>query len=119
MRGINKVILMGNVLGIPVLATDSDSLHVSRFKLATTTTRKDIAGQTIQSITRHNLVAYGRLAEICGQYLEDGRPVYIEGQLAVRTGVTANGDDYPIVEVLVDTIQLLNKKQPSSSEEEG
>ena len=80
-RGVNKVILLGNLGKDPEVKYTQSGMAVARFSLATTERAKDKDGNWQDKTEWHNLVAFGRTAEIAGEYLKKGRTVYIEGAL--------------------------------------
>jgi len=80
-RGVNKVILLGNLGRDPEVKYTQSGMAVARFSLATTERAKDKDGNWQDKTEWHNLVAFGRTAEVAGEYLKKGRTVYIEGAL--------------------------------------
>lgn len=80
-RGVNKVILLGNLGKDPEVKYTQSGMAVARFSLATTERAKDKEGNWQDKTEWHNLVAFGRTAEVAGEYLKKGRTVYIEGSL--------------------------------------
>ena len=80
-RGVNKVILLGNLGKDPEVKYTQSGMAVARFSLATTDRAKDKDGNWQDKTEWHNLVAFGRTAEVAGEYLKKGRTVYIEGAL--------------------------------------
>ena len=80
-RGVNKVILLGNLGKDPEVKYTQSGLAIARFSLATTERAKDKDGNWQDKTEWHNLVAFGRTAEVAGEYLKKGRTIYIEGAL--------------------------------------
>ena len=80
-RGVNKVILLGNLGKDPEVKFTPSGMAIARFSLATTERAKDKEGNWQDKTEWHNLVAFGRTAEVAGEYLKKGRTVYIEGAL--------------------------------------
>lgn len=80
-RGVNKVILLGNLGKDPEVKYTPSGMAIARFSLATTERAKDKEGNWQDKTEWHNLVAFGRTAEVAGEYLKKGRTVYIEGAL--------------------------------------
>ena len=80
-RGVNKVILLGNLGKDPEVKYTQSGMAVARFSLATTDRAKDKDGNWQDKTEWHNLVAFGRTAEVAGEYLKKGRTFYIEGAL--------------------------------------
>ncbi len=109
MRGINKVILLGNVGRTPELRFTQDGRPIASFSLATNRVFMDKAGQRQEETEWHKVISFGRLAEICGQYLEKGRPVYLEGRLQTRQWADKEGMTRTTTEILVDSLQLLSR----------
>jgi len=84
MRGVNKVILVGNLGQDPDVKTLQSGTSVANCSLATSSVWTDSSGQRNEKVEWHRLVMFGRLAEIAGQYLRKGSPVYVEGSLQTR-----------------------------------
>jgi single-strand DNA-binding protein len=81
-RGVNKVILIGNLGRNPETKVTNDNLSIAKFSLATSESWKDKkTGQLVENTEWHNITTYGRLAEIVNQYVKKGAKVYIEGKL--------------------------------------
>lgn len=81
---INKVILIGRLGKDPELKYTPSGTPVAKFSLATDSSYKDASGDRQQRTEWHNIVAWSKLAEICGQYLTKGKQVYIEGRIQSR-----------------------------------
>ncbi len=119
MQGVNKVILIGRVGGTPELKYTPDGRPITRFSMATNRYYRDGRGGNQCETEWHRVVSFGRLAEICGQHLNKGRPVYVEGRLHTGKWEGKDGRTRSRTEVLCDTIQFLNaananKGQPTS-----
>ena len=84
MSSVNKVILIGNLGKDPEIRYAASGTPVCRFSLATNETWKDKAGNAQEHTEWHSIVAFGRLGEICGEYLRKGRLCYVEG--TIRSG---------------------------------
>lgn len=84
MSSVNKVILIGNLGKDPEIKYMASGNPVCRFSLATNETWKDKVGNAQERTEWHSIVAFGKLAEICGQYLTKGRLCYVEG--SIRSG---------------------------------
>ena len=80
-RGVNKVILLGNLGKDPEVKYTQSGMAIARFSLATSERAKDKDGNWQDKTEWHNLVAFGRTAEVAGEYLKKGRTIYIEGAL--------------------------------------
>lgn len=107
MRGINKVILLGHVGRAPESRTTQDGRVVTTFSLATRKVYLNRAGEKHDETEWHRIVTFGKLAEVCYQYLEKGRPLYAEGRLQTRSWEDREGITRFSTEVVADTIQLL------------
>ncbi len=111
-RGINKVILIGNLGRDPEVRYMPSGGAVANLSLATTDTWRDKqTGEQQERTEWHNLVFYGRLAEIVGEYLKKGSKVYVEGRLQTRKwqDKTTNADRYT-TEIIVSDMQMLDAR---------
>ena len=107
MPSVNKVILLGNLGRDPELRFLPNGDAVCNFSIATTDSWKDKAGEKQEKTEWHNIVMYRKLAEIAGEYLKKGRPVYLEGRLQTRKWQTKDGQDRYTTEIVVDNMQML------------
>lgn len=107
MAGINKVILIGNLGADPEVRYTPGGLAVANFRLATTENRSNKDGQREQHTEWHRIVAFGKLAEICGEYLAKGKQVYIEGRLQTRSWDDKDGNKRWATEIVAGTMQML------------
>ena len=123
MRGINKVILIGNLGRDPELRYTASGQAVANFTIATTESRTNKGGDRQDFTEWHRIVAWGRLAEICGEYLSKGRTVYIEGTLRTRSWEDKEGRKRWTTEVLARNMQMLgpsgDKDQSTAEAGEG
>lgn len=110
MAGVNKVILLGNVGRDPEVRYTQSGQPVGNFSLATSETRKDAEGNKQEQTTWHNIVVFGKQAEIAGQYLRKGKQVYVEGRLATRSWDDDKGQKHYKTEVVASTFQMLGGK---------
>ncbi|BBO83571.1 single-stranded DNA-binding protein [Desulfosarcina ovata] len=112
--GINKVILVGNLGRDPEIRYTPDGRAVANFSIATSETWTDKnSGERREKTEWHRIVVFGKLAEICGEYLSKGRQVYIEGKLQTRKWQGQDGQDRYTTEVVVDmrgTMQMLGTR---------
>jgi single-strand DNA-binding protein len=106
-RGVNKVILIGNLGGDPELRSTPGGTSVASFTLATNESWNDKDGNRQERTEWHRIVAWGRLAEICGQYLRKGRQVYIEGRLQTRSWEDKQGNQRKTTEIVARDMQML------------
>ncbi len=111
MRGtINKVILIGRLGADPELKYMPSGDPVANFNLATDESYRDKDGNTQEKTEWHRIVAFRRLAEICGEYLKKGKLVYIEGRIQSRSWEDKNGVKRYTTEIIANTMQMLGKK---------
>ena len=107
----NKVFLIGNLTRDPELRYTPSGIPVARFTLAVNRIkRKGAGGENGQDVDFINVVAWRRLAEICGEYLKKGRPAAIEGWLQIRSYDSKTGEKRTMTEVVADNMQMLGKK---------
>jgi single-strand DNA-binding protein len=107
MPSVNKVILLGNLGRDPELRFLPNGDAVCNFSIATSDSWKDKAGEKQEKTEWHNIVMYRKLAEIAGEYLKKGRPVYLEGRLQTRKWQTKDGQDRYTTEIVADNMQML------------
>ncbi|MEW6328034.1 MAG: single-stranded DNA-binding protein [Thermodesulfobacteriota bacterium] len=121
MAGVNKVILVGNLGADPEVRYTPGGLAVTNFRLATTENRTNKDGQREQRTEWHKIVAYGKLAEICGEYLSKGKQVYIEGRLQTRSWDDKDGNKRWTTEIIASNMQMLGPagRQPGISSGSG
>jgi single-strand DNA-binding protein len=108
---VNKVILVGRLGKDPEIRSLPSGTSVAKFSLATDERFTDKAGEKQERTEWHNVVAWGKLAEICGQYLRKGKLVYIEG--SIRTDSwddKESGQKKYRTEIIANTMQMLDKK---------
>lgn len=109
MAGINKVILIGRLGADPVIRYTPDGTAVANFSIATSSKWKDKdSGRTKESVEWHRIVAWDKLAEICGEYLEKGRQVYVEGKLKTRSWTKDRITRYT-TEIIISDVQFLGR----------
>ena len=107
-RGINKVILVGNLGGDPELRQTNSGTSVCNFNLATSFVRRNPeTGETTETTEWHRVVLFKRLAEIADQYLKKGDQAYIEGRLSTRKWQDREGNDRWTTEVIGSELQML------------
>lgn len=115
MASVNKVILVGNLGRDPEVRYMPNGEAVCNFSIATTDSWKDKNGQKQERTEWHNIVMYRKLAEIAGEYLKKGRPVYVEGRLQTRKWQTKEGQDRYTTEIIADQMQMLGGRDGGSS----
>ena len=118
-RGVNKAILIGNLGGDPELRSTPSGTPVATFTLATNESWTDREGQRQERTEWHRIVAWGKLAEICGQYLRKGRQVYIEGRLTTRSWEDRQGNQRKTTEIVAQQMLMLGGRAPGQSEGEA
>ncbi len=108
MASVNKVILVGNLGRDPEIRYTADGMAVCNFSIATTSQWKDrTSGEKREETEWHRIVLYNRLAEIAGEYLKKGRPVFIEGRMRTRKWKGDDGQDRFTTEVIAEQMQML------------
>lgn len=106
---LNRATIIGNVTRDPEVRTIASGQSVCSFGVATNMQWTDSSGQKQQRAEFHNLVAWGKLAEICGQYLGKGRKVYVEGRLQTREWEGQDGQKRNRTEIVADNMILLDR----------
>ena len=108
MAGINKVILIGNLGRDPEVRYTPSGAAVANFTIATSEEWKDKdTGEKRERTEWHRIVAWGRLGEICGEYLHKGKQVYIEGRLQTRDWEDRDGNKRYTTEIVAQSMQML------------
>ena len=105
--GVNKVILIGNLGRDPELRYTQSGQAVANFTLATTETWNKREGGREERTEWHRIVAWGRTAELCAQYLSKGRTVYVEGRLQTREWENREGQKQRTTEIVALNVQFL------------
>jgi single-strand DNA-binding protein len=115
MASVNKVIILGNLGRDPEVRYSADGAAVCNIAIATSSSWKDKnSGEKREETEWHRVVFYNRLAEIAGEYLKKGRPVYVEGRLKTRKWQNKEGVDQYTTEVVADSMQLLGGREEGS-----
>jgi single-strand DNA-binding protein len=108
MAGVNKVILLGNLGADPEVKYLSNGTTVANFRIATSENRLNRTSGEKTTITEwHRIVTFGRLAEICGEYLSKGKQVYIEGRIRTRSWEDKDGNKRSTTEIVANQMQML------------
>ena len=107
MASVNKVILVGNLGRDPELRYTQSGQAVANFTLATTERFSNREGERQERTEWHRIVAWGRTAELCAQYLAKGRSVYIEGRLQTREWEDKEGQKRRTTEITAQSVQFL------------
>ncbi len=106
----NKVQLIGNVGNAPEIKNLENGQKMAKLSLATNETYYNQSGEKVQETQWHNLVAFGKIAELCEQYLSKGSEVAVEGKLTHREYTDSNGVKKYFTEIQVNEMLLLDKK---------
>lgn len=115
-KGVNKVILVGNIGQDPEVRYMPNGNAVANLSLATSESWKDQQGQMQERTEWHRLTMYRRLAEICGEYLKKGSQIYVEGKLQTRKWQDQQGVDKYTTEIIVDQMQMLGGRGGQQAE---
>ncbi|HKK54152.1 MAG TPA: single-stranded DNA-binding protein [Patescibacteria group bacterium] len=107
---LNKAMIIGNVTRDPETRSTANGQPVTSFSVATNLTWTDQSGQKQQKAEFHNIVAWRKLAEICGQYLKKGSKVYIEGRLQTSDWTGQDGNKRYKTEIVADNMIMLDSK---------
>lgn len=107
MAGVNKVILIGNLGADPEVRYLNTGTAVANFRMATTENIRNREGEREARTEWHRVVAFGRLAEICGEYLNKGKQVYVEGRLRTRSWDDRDGNKRWTTEIIAARMQML------------
>ena len=110
MRGVNRVILIGNLGKDPDVQYLEGNIGVAKFSLATTETYKDRGGKLVSQTEWHTVVLWRGLAELAQKYLHKGSLVYIEGRLRTRSWEDKEGNKKFATEVVGDNLIMLDKR---------
>ena len=115
-RGVNKVILVGNLGQKPEMRYTATQTAVANLSVATTESWKDKeSGENRDKTEWHRVVFFGSLAEIAEKYLDKGSSVYVEGKIQTRKWQDKDGNDRYTTEVLGNQLTMLGSKSPSDS----
>ena len=109
-RGINKVILVGNLGNDPETKYTQGGMAVTTLSLATSSVRKDKAGEQIEKTEWHRVKLFGKLGEIAGEYLKKGSQVYIEGSIRYDKFTGQDGVEKYFTDIVADEMQMLGGK---------
>ncbi len=106
---LNKAMIIGNITQDPEVRTTPQGTNVTSFSIATNLVWTDQSGIKQSKVEYHNIVAWRKLAEICGQYLKKGKKVYIEGRLQTRDWQDQNGTKRFRTEIVADNMIMLDR----------
>jgi len=113
MRGVNKVILVGNLGRDPEVRYIKDGTAVANLRIATSENWNDANGQKQERTEWHRIVAWGKLAEIAKEYMTKGKQIYVEGRLQTRSWDDREGNKRYTTEVRADQILMLGTRGDS------
>lgn len=114
MAGVNKVILLGRIGLQPEMKTLENGNKVCNFSLATSESYKDSQGQKQERTEWHNIVLWGKLAELANTYLSKGREVYIEGKIQTRKWQDQSGNDRYTTDIVGTNMSFVGGKNDST-----
>ncbi|MFZ4524528.1 MAG: single-stranded DNA-binding protein [Chlorobium sp.] len=119
-KGLNKVMLIGHLGNDPELRTTTSGQSVANFTLATNESFKDSSGNLQERTEWHRIITWGKLAEICNQYLKKGQQVYVEGRLQTRSWDDAkSGEKRYTTEIVCSDMQMLGGKREQGGGQNG
>jgi single-strand DNA-binding protein len=118
-KGVNKVILLGNVGNDPETRYTQTGNAVTNLSLATSETWKDkLTGQKQEKTEWHKVIFFNQLAEICSKYVKKGSKLYIEGQIKTKKWQDKQGNDRYTTEIIAKEMQMLDSRQQSESQQD-
>ena len=107
-QGLNRVMVLGFLGGTPELKFTADGKPIAKFSVAVNEKWKDSAGSAQERVEWIRVVSFGRLAEICGSYLNKGRLVFVEGRLQTRGWEDRDGQRRTMTEVVANVLKILD-----------
>src|ERR1041385_2710591 len=113
MRGVNRVMLIGNLGKDPDIQYLEGNIGVAKFPLATTETYKDRGGKLVSQTEWHTVVLWRGLAELAQKYLHKGSLIYVEGRLRTRSWEDREGNKKFATEIVADNLIMLDKRSDS------
>lgn len=119
MRGVNRVMLIGNLGKDPDVQHLEGNIAVAKFPLATTETYKDRSGKLISQTEWHTVVLWRGLAELAQKYLHKGSLIYVEGRLRTRSWEDKDGNKKFATEVVGDNLIMLDKRGDGQGHHNG
>jgi single-strand DNA-binding protein len=111
---LNRAMIIGNLTRDPEVRSTNSGQSVASFGVATNHVWTDASGQKQEKAEFHNIVAWGKLAEICGQYLAKGRKVYVEGRLQTRDWQAQDGTKRNRTEIVAENMIMLDRAGAAS-----
>ena len=119
MSSVNKCILIGRLGQDPTMRYTKAGEGVCNFSLATSENWKDKAGEKQERTTWHNIVIWGKVAEIATEYLNKGKQVYIEGRLQTRDWEDKDGNKRQTTEIIASTMTMLGQREGGQGQDQG
>jgi single-strand DNA-binding protein len=107
---VNKVLLIGRLGKDPEVRYTPDGTMVTNFSMATDEYRKDKNGEKVQRTEWHRIVTFGKLAEICGNYLSKGKLVFVEGRIQTQSWEDKEGNKRYTTEIIASDMRMLDSK---------
>ena len=115
-RGVNKVILVGNLGQKPEIRYTKDSRPIASFSIATSESWKDkTTGDMVEKTEWHNVTFFGRIAEVAEQYLDKGSKVFVEGKLQTDKWEDENGNKRSATKIIGNNMQMLDSRGSNNS----
>jgi len=114
---VNKALLIGRLGADPEVRYTPDGTMVTNFRLATDLQWKDKNGEKLQKTEWHRIVAFGKLAEICSNYLSKGKLIFIEGRIQTRSWEDKDGVKRSTTEIIAANMQMLDSKGQTRSQD--
>lgn len=116
---VNKALLIGRLGADPEVRYTPEGTMVTTFRLATDLQWKDKSGEKLQKTEWHRIVAYGKLAEICSNFLSKGKLIFIEGRIQTRSWEDKDGVKRSTTEIVAANMQMLDAKGQVKSQDMG
>ncbi len=114
MASVNKAIILGRLGKDPELRSTGSGKSVASFSMATNETWKDQSGEQQERTDWHNIVAWGKTAELCAEYLKKGREAFIEGRIQTRS-YEKDGQTRYMTEIVADRVQFIGGNNSSNN----
>lgn len=118
MSSLNRILLIGNTGNDPEIRTIGNNDKVASFRLATTERYKDRNGEVKENTEWHQIVAWGKMADIVEKFVKKGSQLYVEGKITTRKWTDKDGNDRFSTEIRADGIQLLGEKETTATRQE-
>ena len=115
MRGLNKVMLIGNLGADPEVRRLESGAMVAQFNIATTEAYKDKSGNRAEQTEWHRIVVWNKLAEVAEKYLKKGSSVYIEGKIRSHKYTDKSGAEKQAYEIMANSFQMLDRRPEGST----